>query len=354
MVIIATPNEEPENTNCNNCELPNSTPAPADIKPLEKAYEQDIIAEVGDTNSPRLQLELGTALTQDREPRVSSLHERPLVTRQRSIKVIQGQQATIIWQFYDDKGVPIDISPLITDQDFKVVLRMKEQLTLGGGKTPVTVDMALVTPEIGKVSGELTKQYTKHPGIYYAEVAIVTDEEEPSVILANPFTLIIERSTFGVQTQNGPPSIAEIRLHLRDSAPAESYLLDNLMFDDAEIALAITRPVMYWNEIPPPIGQFNTQNFPFRYHWLEGICANLFMMVAEQYRRNQLDYSAAGVSVNDQNKEMNYERAGQARWQAYREWVRAKKAEINLEGGYGEVGSLYQYGVYSSGIRSRY
>jgi hypothetical protein len=77
-------------------------------------------------------------------------------------------------------------------------------------------------------------------------------------------------------------------------------------------------------------------------------------MVAEQYRRNQLNYSAAGLSVDDQNKEGSYEQAGQIRWQAYREWVRSKKAEINLESGYGEIGSTYQYGTYSSGIRSRF
>jgi hypothetical protein len=150
-------------------------------------------------------------------------------------------------------------------------------------------------------------------------------------------------------------SIAEIRLHLRDSAPGESYLLENLMFDDAEIALAIARPVMYWNEVPPPLGRnYSTQNFPFRYHWLEGICANLFMMVAEQFRRNQLSYQAGGIAVDDQNKEGSYERAGQTRWQAYREWVRATKASINLESCYGEVGSNYKYSAYTDAIRIRY
>jgi hypothetical protein len=78
------------------------------------------------------------------------------------------------------------------------------------------------------------------------------------------------------------------------------------------------------------------------------------MMVAEQFRRNQLDYSAAGMSVNDQNKEANYERAGQARWQAYREWVRATKASINLESCYGEVSSTYKYAAYTDALRIRY
>jgi hypothetical protein len=353
MVIIATPNDEPKKNCQSNCEL-DVTATPVDIKPLETAYEQEIVAEGGDDPDTRLQLEIGTALSQNKAPQVSSIHTRPVVTRQRAITLSQGQKTTLEWQLYDEKGIPIDISPLVMDHDLKVVLRIKEQIALGSGADPITVDMDLVIPEIGKVSGNLTSAHTALPGIYFGEVAVVTNAEKPEVIIANAFSLIITRSAFGMQKVGGPPTIAEIRLHLRDSSPAESYLLDNLMFDDAEIALAISRPVMYWNEIPPPIGQFTTQTFPFRYHWLEGICANLFMMVAEQYRRNQLDYSAAGVSVNDQNKEANYERAGQARWQAYREWVRAKKAEINLEGGYGEVGSLYQYGIYSSGIRSRY
>ncbi|NBZ97017.1 MAG: hypothetical protein EBR40_11450, partial [Proteobacteria bacterium] len=212
-----------------------------------------------------------------------------------------------------------------------------------------------------QVEAELTKNMVGIPGIFYGEMALINvpaqEANQPCVVFSNTFYVIINRSAFDSRSSNrnaGPPTMAEIRLHLRDSAPGESYLIENLMFDDAEIALAITRPIQYWNEVPPPIGIFTTQNFPFRYHWLEGICANLFFMVAEQYRRNQLSYSAGGLSVDDQNKEANYEQAGQIRWQAYREWVRAKKAEINLEGGYGEIGSTYQYGTYSSGIRSRF
>jgi hypothetical protein len=78
------------------------------------------------------------------------------------------------------------------------------------------------------------------------------------------------------------------------------------------------------------------------------------MMVAEQFRRNQLNYSAGGVTLDDQNKETLYERAGQARWQAYREWVRAVKASINLEGCWGEVSSNYKYSAYTDAIRIRY
>jgi hypothetical protein len=291
---------------------------------------------------------------------VSAVNGQPILTRMRAVTVTQGQCATIAWQMHDREGRPVNLAPCVDDNDFKIVLRLKEQLSLGNQNAPVQVDATIVNAETGQVSAALTPAMTGVPGVYYAEMAMVSvpalTSQQPCVIFSNTFSLVIARSTFGdVNQYGGPPSIAEIRLHLRDSAPNESFLLDNLMFDDAEIALAISRPVMYWNEIPPPLdAMYNTQTFPFRYHWLEGICANLFLMVAEQFRRNQLDYNAAGIAINDQNKESSYERAGQARWQAYREWVRATKASINLENCYGEVSSTYKYSAYTDALRIRY
>lgn len=293
---------------------------------------------------------------------VSQQNGQPLLSRMRAVSVSQGQCATIDWQMHDKDGVPVDLSECLSElpeNTVKVVLRLKEQLSLGS-KTPVRqVDATVVEAETGKVQATLTKNMVGIPGIYYAEMALISvvaeNENLPCVVFSNTFYLIINRGTMGGNAgKNGPPSIAEIRLHLRDSSPAESYLLDNLMFDDAEIALALSRPVMYWNEVPPPIKRYTTQNFPFRYHWLEGACANLFLMVAEQFRRNQLQYQAGGIAVDDQNKEGAYERAGQTRWQAYREWVRGAKASINLESCYGEVTSNYKYSAYTDAIRIRY
>jgi hypothetical protein len=293
---------------------------------------------------------------------VSAQNGQPLLSRMRAISITQGQCATIRWQMHDKDGVPVSLTGCNNAALFKVVLRLKEQIALGNQNPVTQVNAAVVTAADGTVEAALTQAMVGVPGVYYAEMALVNIPAEaaaqPCVIFSNTFYLIINRSTFDTGSNNGPggpPSIAEVRLHLRDSAPGESYLLENLMFDDAEIALAIARPVQYWNEIPPPLSPtYTTQNFPFRYHWLEGVCANLFMMVAEQFRRNQLEYSAGGVAVNDQNKEASYERAGQARWQAYREWVRATKASINLESCYGEVSSNYKYSAYTDAIRIRY
>lgn len=294
---------------------------------------------------------------------VTAVHGRPNLTKMRAITITQGQTSTVTWQMHDQAGAAVNLAPCadaLASGDLQLVLRLKEQIALGNQNPITSTDVTIVNAADGQVSAALTQNMVGLPGVYYAELALVSTEvanpERPAVVFSNTFYLIINRSTFDSYGRpGGAPSIAEIRLHLRDSSPTESYLLENLMFDDAEIGLAIARPVQYWNEIPPPLyPTYNTQTFPYRYHWLEGICANLFFMVAEQFRRNQLDYQAGGVAVNDQNKEANYERAGQTRWQAYREWVRATKASINLESCYGEVSSNYKYSAYTDAIRIRY
>ena len=155
---------------------------------------------------------------------------------------------------------------------------------------------------------------------------------------SNTFYLTIDPGLFTGELF-GPPTIAEVRLSLRDSGPAESLLLNNLAFSDEEIAMAIARPVQLWNELPPNLRKYryNTTTFPFRYHWLEAIAGTLFLLAAEYNRRNNLTYSAANVSVNDLDKEPQYEAAGQRRLQMFREFVRAKKSELNLNQLYGGI-----------------
>jgi hypothetical protein len=166
-----------------------------------------------------------------------------------------------------------------------------------------------------------------------------------TVILSNMFYVIVGRnmSTIDGSSQlTGPPTIPEVRLFLRDSSPAESFLLDGVKFADEEIAYAIQLPVMYWNEIPPPLNPiYTTANFPYRYHWLIAITGHLFMIAAEQHRANNLQYTAGGTAVNDQNKEMPYESAADRRLAEWKSFVIRKKASINHDLGWGTLTSGY-------------
>ena len=235
--------------------------------------------------------------------------------------------------------------------EYKMVFRLAEYLTGGGCEFPVEV----VDAAAGHVRVNLEPKDTCNPGVYFGEFALVecaTKEQieaaptgDTTVLFSNHMYVYIGRNLWNNRMNHtgpqGPPSISEVRLHLRDTSPDESFLLDNLAFSDEEITQAMCLPVQYWNEIPPPIGTHTTQNFPYRYHWLMAIAGYLFLTAAEQMRRNNLRYSASGVNIDDQNKEPNYEQAAARRIQEFKDFVTRKKAQINLEGAYGGIGSTY-------------
>lgn len=281
---------------------------------------------------------------------VTTQHGRSVLSRLRAIRVTAGRAAVLDWNMHDRDGKPIDLSGCEcgsggsegSDGDgcLAVELYVRENLS----SCTQTIAGEIVDTATGQVRVSLAGDTLVNPGIYFAEIAVVDESdldaitELPRVVVSNVFKLIVER---GAANTKGPPTIAEIRLHLRDSHPSENHLLDNLKFDDAEIALAIERPIQYWNEVPPPLRRYTTSNFPHRYHWLEAICGQLFLMVAEQMRAGNLTYQAAGVSVNDMDKEQNYEAAAQRRNMEWKQFVRARKASDNISGAYGGLGSPY-------------
>jgi hypothetical protein len=288
---------------------------------------------------------------------VSNSYGQPLLQRMRSIKLSQNQVADVVWEFSDENSRPIDMSDCTqalsaslgslgphdsdTGAAFKFVFRLREQLSDVCETRILPVEV--LDAALGRVQIHFTSDDTATPGIYFGELSLEQADLADPVLHSNIFYVIIQR---GLQATlagaGGPPSLAEIRLFLRDNSGAENYLLDNVKFDDAEIAFAITRPIDYWNEVSPPLPvAATTSNFPFRYHWLMGTTAMLFRIAAEQYRANELSYSAAGVSVDDQNKEPNYQRAADAAWKEWTEFVRSKKISMNVAACYGEVSSPY-------------
>lgn len=277
---------------------------------------------------------------------IASRNQRSLFARLRTIHFPVLRSAVIEWTMHDRSGAPVDLSGCECGSEsssasasgdcYGVRLYLRESMTNCSVRsfTGTIVDAAN-----GKVRVELTAEENNIPGVFFAEMAFInTGLESEPIIFSNVFTLVVEQ---GVDQRNGPPTFAEIRLHLRDSAPGENHLIDNLKFDDAEIAMAVRRPVEYWNEQPPPVGRFTTSNFPFRYHWLEAICQQLFLIAAEHYRANNLQYQAAGVAVNDMDKENAYEMAAARRGEEWRRFVSRKKVQMNYDNGWGGVAGYY-------------
>lgn len=176
---------------------------------------------------------------------------------------------------------------------------------------------------------------TRHPGIFVANVVVRQSKIVRRVI---PFYIEISINLMNFNC-TGPLSIAEIRMATRDVCPEMNFLIDTVEFKDEEIAWAIRRPVDYWNEAQPPLIQvYSAIDFPFRYNWTEGTIAVLLRTVALWLRRNDLDYTAGGVSVADTKKWPEYERMANERWQMYMEWVKNKKMELNIADGFQSLG----------------
>lgn len=363
MPVLATPTAAQTGSNCSDAPvLPGGRqPAPLPVTCLN----QHIIV-------PRTPME--------------PTHGKPILTRTFAINIPGEQKATIEYVMRDVNGNPVDLSGCLcvpSDSSsqsleagffgeapsssssnsssqgsvcacpYKLVFRLCEYLSGGSGKHyPVRL---IDDGTAGKVAVDLSPDDTKYPGIYFGEFAMIECDldlcdnptGDSTVIFSNKIYVSIGRNLWNNRMSchqaAGPPSITEIRMHLRDTDPSESFLLDNLAFSDEEIMLATYLPVQYWNEIPPPIEMHNTATFPYRYHWLMGIAGQLFLMAAEQQRRNNLTYAAGGVQVNDQNREPNYEAAAQRRLDEYKKFVRNKKYSINLGLAYGEVLSEYSH-----------
>ena len=102
----------------------------------------------------------------------------------------------------------------------------------------------------------------------------------------------------------------DIRIWLRDNDPSANTLLDDFEFSPEEIRTAMTLAVDYYNDQPPYIRNYDYNKFPWRSQLLMGTAANLLFIAANRYRRNALQYSAGGLTIQDQAKHQEYDSAG--------------------------------------------
>lgn len=126
----------------------------------------------------------------------------------------------------------------------------------------------------------------------------------------------------------------DVRIWMRDNDPAANLLLEDYEFTPEEIRTAMTLAVDYWNEMPPMLGTYDFDKFPWRSHLLGATSANLLFMAAHRFRRNALKYTAGGMNIADQEKYAEYDAAGARLWDEYKVWVNAHKRALNIERGW--------------------
>lgn len=205
-------------------------------------------------------------------------------------------------------------------------------------------DIEIVTASDGQIKIPYDAQNTRRGGVFTAEAQIWQDGTMRRIF---PFFFNINPSLTGQPSDsNYVLSVAEIRMTLRDSDPYQNSLLDELEYSQEEILLSIRRCVQYWNEIPPPVGTYTPSNFPYPYHLSLGVASVLYSMAVHSKLRNNLDYSAGGVTVQDTLKWTQYREMQDRLWNEWASWVKAKKYQKNIEGGFMALGSGYAYDRY--------
>lgn len=310
------------------------------------------------------------------KPRQTRVRNIPVREKARAVEIKQGEAGIVEYQMRDPDGKPLDLTqygfsdpvpPAETSSSSGSVSESSEtsegssmsaaeaeapelrllvgEFVKGAAGDVVEAAGEVVVAATGTVRIPVPATVTTCSGIYAAELAIICDDV---VSNTNDFYIHVLRGLRNAGgRRQGPPTASEIRLHLRDSAPEESYLLDHLSWDAAEIAEAAASCVDYWNETLPPVKTYTTQNFPYRLHWIHGVISILYRMAAEWYHRNDLQYQAASVDVADMRKWQFYAQKGDQMWQDYQKWVKGQKVRVNIEGGFGGIGSRYASGRYN-------
>jgi hypothetical protein len=258
------------------------------------------------------------------------------------IRLQQNVAATVTFLFTDVDGaasevdVPTQSTTIITVMSADLI----EQVSAAELRISPHPTSNQVVGIVGDYEGEgqfefnCSSENLSMPGIFLGTILLFDSDKKP-VFAKNCYVEIEQNVTDGWMF-NGPLTITEVRLALRD-CPGMNFLLDDYEFTETEIMLCIRKPVDYWNEMPPPVGRYNYANFPFRYQWMEATIAQLLKLAALYYARNRLKYSAGNVTVDDLGRDEEYQKTSAEMWAEYKEFVKIKKIEFNMELGWGRL-----------------
>lgn len=291
---------------------------------------------------------------------IPEMDDCKILTRLDAFLVDQGVCATLEHVFRGRNGNPVDLSGWLvgaTSESLStstsstappagtVKVRIKEWMgqSLNPVRNPIwDVYGDAVDPGAGIVRFTLEPEIVEHAGIYELNFGVMNESGRP--VAVDRGILSVEKSLFPedlnlARRDLGPPTIQELRMRLMDSSRNENLLLDDVEFKDEQILMALWEPVRLWNETPPPIERYDTRTFPFRGAWIQGVTAQLHLMMANHFRRNVFRGAAGGTS--DKDKEREYMAEGQRLWAEYTAWLHNKKVECNLRKFAGQSRSTY-------------
>lgn len=190
--------------------------------------------------------------------------------------------------------------------------------------------------EDGKVSLKLTpKQVDYNEGVWYAEFLVY---EGTAVTHNYRAYLCIRKGMTGSHSGPHPVTVMDVRLALMDTSPEMNTLLDDLEYSDMMILNAVERAIDEWEETPPRLSRhFDATTFPFREHLIKGAVGYLLQSVMYRYMRNRMQYSAAGLSFDKNDKGNVYLSLSQQARLEWKNFIAAMKTSMNMEEVFGIV-----------------
>ena len=290
-------------------------------------------------------------------PAVTTVDGRPILAKTPAIATAQTMAPVIEIVLRDDRGRPINFescgftsvnsSSLSSSagSQGKVQLKGREALDVSNGAPVVDVEGYFTNAAAGVVRAQIPVEATRLHQVIDINCGVVSTSGE--LIHMTNLYMLVDKSQFGTVVANsgkpaGLPSLAQIRTYLRDNAPEDNPLLNNFEFDVSEIVQSMVKCVEHWNTMQPTVRKsFNTNNFLNPTVLISGVMGELYFIAAKHYRRNQLAYTAGGLSVDDKNKAQEYESIGDRMIQEYLKWCRMTKVAINKEAWDGSFGSSY-------------
>lgn len=283
-------------------------------------------------------------------PVVSEMDGQASPGRRQGVRVAQGLAAAVEWVLRDDTGNPADVSEYVSPSGSSsgssasaepggtVKLLVIECLSLTAQNRPVELAGEVVDAAAGVVKARLTSACVAKAGVYALEWQVWNAAGD--LVHVTQGAMIVDRGLGG--TGDGPPTVAEIRLHLRDSGPEDNYLIDMIEYDLAELAGCIERPVRVWNETMEFVPRrYDTTNFPYRSKWLDAVIGYLHLLASENYDRNLQEYQAGGTAMRDKAKGQLYAQKGAAMTAAFGDFVKQRKGQLNMEAAFGGTSEWY-------------
>ena len=251
------------------------------------------------------------------------------------------------------QGMPV----LNTGTGFKTKFRVSLTQEVGGGdkadltnctakflakeaessEIPYIVKDCDVFPETSEVEVQLLPADLYMAGIFQAGFLIYDPDGDKNADYR--CLLSVLKGPDHPYSGNSPITAMDIRMALLDTSPEANTLLGDLEFSDFEIYTAMTRAVDTWNETPPLIRNHTVANFPYREAMRWGASGYLLESAAARYMRNELNYNAAGLAVNDQSKANAYLTLAAKIQARFKEFVLTTKYNINAQSCYGIIGS---------------